>query len=167
MKTLYLVRHAKSSWKNPELSDIERPLSSRGKENAPKMGMLLKKQGDIPELIISSHAKRAFDTARKIAKELDYPVRKIEKDERLYLADKEDFLEVLTEVKKSVDKVMLVSHNFGITLFANFISESDIINIPTAGIARIDFEIKKWKEALNTKGKLVFFISPKKDTNGI
>lgn len=167
MKTLYLVRHAKSSWKKPELNDLERPLSGRGKLNAPKMGLLLKKNKDFPDLIISSHAKRAFDTAKKIAEEIDYPVRKIETDERLYLPDKEDFLEVIDSVKKSVDSLMLVSHNFGITMFANFVSDSEIINIPTAGIVRVDFEIKKWKEVLNTKGRLAFFISPKKDTNGI
>jgi phosphohistidine phosphatase len=164
MKTLYLIRHAKSSWENPGLKDMKRPLNSRGEKDAPKMGKLLEKQKDIPDLIISSPAKRALDTARKIAKEVNYPLKKIIIEKKLYMAEQNDFISVIEKVKKSVNSLMIISHNFGLTLFANYISGIDVINIPTAGIVRIDFEIKKWKEINQTKGKLVFFEYPKKNT---
>jgi len=167
MKTLYLVRHAKSSWKNPELNDLDRPLNARGKTDAPKMGKLLKKLGEQPDLIISSPAKRAARTASKIAREIGYPVKKIVKEDKLYMAGHEDFFGVISKVKKSVGKLMIVSHNFGLTIFANFITGSDLVNIPTAGIVRIDFDINKWKEIKDTTGKLIFFEYPKKNNDGI
>jgi phosphohistidine phosphatase len=163
MKTIYLVRHGKSSWKNPNQKDLNRPLSKRGKNDAPKMGKKLKKLNEKADLIITSPAKRAYDTARKIAKETGYPVKKIDKEDKLYMADNEGFIDVIKKVKKSVDKLMIVSHNLGLTIFANFISDSDIVNIPTAGIVRIDFEINKWKDIKNIKGRLIFFEYPKKD----
>lgn len=169
MKSLYLVRHAKSSWKDTLLEDVKRPLKQRGKKNAAQLGEMLKKKREIPDLIISSPAKRALDTAKIIAKELKYPVKKIRKDERLYMAGEEEFIDVIGEVKKSVDRLMIVSHNFGITIFANRVSETELINIPTAGIVRTDFEMKKWEEIKRTAGKLVFFESPNtgKDKNGL
>ena len=169
MKTLYLVRHAKSSWKNADLGDMKRPLNARGKNDAPKMGKMLKKRKEFPELIISSPAKRAMDTAKKIAKELKYASRKIKKNEMLYMADIEEYDNIIKKVKKSIKRLMLVSHNFGLTLFANYLTGRDLVNIPTAGIVRIDFNITKWKEIKNAKGELGFFIYPKMEnrTNGI
>jgi len=167
MKTLYLVRHAKSSWDNPGLKDINRPLSKRGKNDAPKMGKLLKNQNEFADLIITSPAKRTLRTASKIAKEIDYPAKKIIIDDRLYMADHNDFFAVISKVNKSVERLMIVSHNFGLTIFANTLTGSDIINIPTAGIVRIDFEITKWKEIKDTTGRLIFFEYPKKNLDGI
>jgi phosphohistidine phosphatase len=162
MKSLYLVRHAKSSWDNPGLGDLERPLNKRGKEDAPKLGKLLLKNGDIPDMLLSSPAKRAFSTAKRIAGELDHSVKNIIKDETLYMADTEDFLNVIQSVPDSVTKLMLFGHNYGITYFANYISDSDIDNIPTCGAVRIDFEFESWKDICDKKGKLVFFEYPKK-----
>ena len=162
MKTLYLVRHAKSSWDEPGLGDLERPLNKRGKSDAPKMGKLLNERGEIPEMMISSPAKRAFSTAKRIAEEVDYPSKKIEKDEALYMADTDDFLSVIQSAPDSVNKLMLYGHNYGITYFANHISASDIDNIPTCGVVRIDFDAESWKEIDNKKGKLIFFEYPKK-----
>ena len=167
MKTLYLTRHAKSSWKKPELKDLDRPLNARGKADAPKMGKLLKKMEEIPELIISSPAKRAFKTASAIAKETGSPVKNIIKDIRLYMAGDDEFFDVISEVKKRFNKLMIVSHNFGLTIFANLVTGSDIINIPTAGIVKVEFDVNKWKEIRETKGKLIFFEYPKKRTDGI
>ncbi|HEY3251126.1 MAG TPA: histidine phosphatase family protein [Ignavibacteria bacterium] len=162
MKTLYLVRHAKSSWDEPGLSDLERPLAKRGKREAPMMGEILAKRKEIPELIISSPAKRAFSTAKRIAKEMNYPVKNIAADESLYMGDSEDYLKAIGAVNDSVQKLMLLSHNPGVTYFANHISESEIDNVPTSGVVRIDFEFNSWKEIENQKGKLVFFDYPKK-----
>jgi len=162
MKTLYLLRHAKSSWKNPQLKDVNRPLSGRGKNDAPLMGKLLKKMGEKPEIIISSPAKRAMATAKRIAMEIGIKKKSVVTDERLYMAGREDFIKVIGETEKSVERLMLVSHNFGVTDFANFITESDIVNIPTCGVVRVDLDMTKWKDIASTKGKLIFFISPKR-----
>jgi len=162
MKKLYLIRHAKSSWKDPDLDDIKRPLGTRGKNDAPKMGKLLNKLGEKADLIISSPAKRAKDTAKKIAQEIKYPVKKILLDERLYMAGVDDFVKVISEVRKSINSLMIVSHNFGLTIFANELTESEIINIPTCGVVKLELDIKKWKEIKKVKGKLIFYEYPKK-----
>lgn len=167
MRTLLLVRHAKSSWDNPALSDKERPLNKRGKDDAPKMGKLLKKRDFQPDLIVSSPAKRAYSTAKRIAKELDYNKCSIETDEALYMADTEDFYGAISKVPGNVYSLMLFSHNYGITHFANFISDSGIENIPTCGLVRIDFEMESWKEITETKGKLIYFEYPKKYPDGV
>jgi len=166
MKILYLVRHAKSSWDHPELGDAQRPLNKRGKIDAPMMGKLLASKGENPELIISSHAKRAFSTAKRIAGELEYPAKNIIVNEDLYMADSDDFYKIIDKVPDNINRLMLFSHNYGITYFANHISCADIDNIPTCGIVRVDFETKKWKEIKNTKGKLNFFEYPKKYKTG-
>jgi phosphohistidine phosphatase len=162
MRKLFLVRHAKSSWDNPGLSDIDRPLNGRGKENAPKMGELLKQREGSVDLIISSPAKRARSTAKRIAKQLDYKPKNIEINELLYLADTDDFFEVIKKTPDEAKNLMLFSHNFGITYFANFISGENIDNIPTCGVVRIDFEMDSWKDIKKQKGKLVYFEYPKK-----
>ena len=167
MKTLYLMRHAKSSWDTPGLNDGERPLNSRGKKNAPFMGKLLKEKNEIPDLIISSPAKRAYSTAKKVAKEVDYPGKKILKEEKLYMADTDEFLSVIGNTGQNLNKLMLVSHNSGITRFANFISGENLDNIPTAGIARIDFDMDSWRQIKETKGKMIFFEYPKKYTDNV
>jgi phosphohistidine phosphatase len=167
MRTLLLVRHAKSSWDDPALSDKERPLNKRGKDDAPKMGKLLKKRDFQPDLIVSSPAKRAYSTAKRIAKELDYRKNNIETDEALYMADTEDFISVIKNIDDNINNLMLFSHNYGITYFANFISGSEIDNIPTCGLVRIDFEMESWKQITETKGKLIYFEYPKKYPDGV
>ena len=167
MKSLILVRHAKSSWDSPELSDKERPLNSRGKHDAPMMGKLLNKLGLKAELIISSPAKRARQTAKRIAKEIGYKEEDIQVDNNLYMAGIEDFYDVIGLVNDKVNTLFVFSHNYGITDFANYISNSDIDNIPTCGIVRIDLDIDSWSKIKNEKGKLVFFEYPKKYINGL
>ena len=165
MKILYLVRHAKSSWDFPDLDDMERPLNSRGKHDAPLMGKILKKLSGEPDKIISSPAKRAISTAKRIADELGYPKKKIVKDSRLYMAGSSGFIDTISEQKKNVNSIMLFSHNPGMTTFANSVSDAAIENIPTCGVVRIDFEINKWKEIAENpeaKGKMIYFEYPKK-----
>lgn len=160
-KTLYLVRHAKSSWKNPGLADSQRPLNKRGKHDAPLMGKTLRGRKEIPELLISSPAKRAISTAKHFAKELNYNKEKIEIKEILYMASSTDFYNVIEKCGNSLKSIMLFSHNPGITDFANLISGYDIENIPTSGTVRIDFDTDSWKGIKNKKGEIKFFISPK------
>lgn len=162
MLTLYLVRHAKSSWAEPGISDKDRPLNKRGKHDAPKMGSLLYAKGAKPGLMVSSPAKRAYSTAKRFADELDYSAKDIVKNDRLYMADVEDFYTVIKETGGYVKELILFSHNYGITYFANFITGSNIDNIPTCGVVKAEFDINSWQEIENQKGKLVWFEYPKK-----
>lgn len=162
MKQLILVRHAKSSWDNARLSDMERPLNKRGKRDAPMMGRLLAEKGENPELVISSPAKRALSTAKRIADELGYDRSSVKINNSLYMADNDDFCSVIGDVNDKVSCLMMFSHNYGITDFANRITGENISNIPTCGIIKAELDIDSWTEIINTKGKLIYFEYPKK-----
>ena len=165
MKTLYLVRHAKSSWKYPRLDDFERPLNKRGRKNAPFMGSILKKLKVAPDIIISSPANRAATTARIIADAIDYPLVKIRYEETIYATSEYDLLQVLQQLDDAVSQAMLVSHNPAITDLANSIGDTAISNIPTCGVCCVDLNISSWAKIEDQRGKLKFFEFPKKHTS--
>jgi len=162
MKKLYLVRHAKSSWDNPDLDDFDRPLNKRGKRDAPFMGELLKKLNVNPDLIISSPAKRAYTTAKEIARILGYPKRMITKNEDVYLASAGELLSLINSIPEEVSSVMIFGHNPGFTQICNLLSNANILNIPTSGFVEIHFETENWKDITPGSGKLVAFEYPKK-----
>ncbi|MTI31048.1 SixA phosphatase family protein [Xanthovirga aplysinae] len=162
MKTLYLIRHAKSSWDNFFINDHERPLNKRGKKNAPDMGQRLANQNIHPDLLISSTAKRAMKTAKAIAKAINYPISNIQTYEDLYMASPGDILDIIGYQKDQVNSLMLFAHNPGITDLANQIGSLDIDNIPTCGIVAFEFNCKKWTDISTQKGKFIFFDYPKK-----
>jgi phosphohistidine phosphatase len=160
MKTIYLIRHAKSYWGDQSLSDIDRPLNKRGKSDAPIMGKILNQKKVQPELIISSPAKRARKTAIAIAEKIDYPEKQIFFDEELYEASSDAILSLLKKVDEKYQSVMLFGHNPGLTLFNNYISDNYIENIPTCGIVTLEFG-KKWDELDKNTCNLLFFDYPK------
>jgi phosphohistidine phosphatase len=121
MKTLYLVRHAKSSWKYPNLDDFERPLNKRGRKNAPFMGTILKKLKVAPDLLISSPANRAAITARIIAAKINYPLEKIRYRESIYEFSEDALIHVIKQIDDSVNKAMIVGHNPATNGLANYI----------------------------------------------
>ncbi len=162
MKRLYLLRHAKSSWKDPELADYDRPLNKRGKRDAPFMGQRLKKQGVRPDIILSSPAKRARRTAKLIAQEIDYPPKQIQWLESLYAAGSESMLQIISEIDDGFSQVLLVGHNPGLTDLAERLTGTLVDNIPTAGVMAIDFEIESWANMMEGSGTVVFFDYPKK-----
>lgn len=162
MKKLYLVRHAKSSWKDGGVSDIKRPLNSRGKHDAPFMGELLHKRDVNPEVIVSSDAERAFTTAKIIADKLNYPPEKIVNSHNLYLADVNELMEYIAGLDNSYDSAMLVGHNPGVTLLLNYLTGSEIDNMATCSTACIDLKIDSWPDVKEKSGKLMFFEYPKK-----
>ncbi len=162
MKRLFIVRHAKSSWDFPELDDSARPLNKRGKRNAPEMGQRLANRKVVPESIISSPAKRASDTAKLIAKEISFESHKIQNEPMFYLASVKNMVAVLQAVPNDVETLMVFGHNPGLTDLANFLSGADIYNIPTCGIAEIEFSISSWKEVEINTGDLKSFDYPKK-----
>ncbi len=163
MKTLYIVRHAKSSWDFPELTDHERPLNKRGKRDAPKMGKRLKKKGILPDLIISSTANRALTTCEVIAEAIGYSNSRIMADRNVYHAGSNTLLEVMHHTNDNFASLMLFGHNPGFTDFANRLAQTDIWNIPTCGVFACTFDVNSWKEVEFGKGKLSFFDYPKKD----
>ena len=165
MKTLYLIRHAKSSWDDPEQADHERPLNKRGKKDAPNMARRLKEKHVTPDVMITSTATRAHDTCRAFAKILDFDKDKIKTEKRLYHADEEQILKVIRELKDrerdDEEVVLLFGHNPGLTEFANRLLDENIDNIPTCGIVKAQLKIKHWKEAQFGCGELEFFDFPK------
>lgn len=160
MKTLYLTRHAKSSWKNPELSDIERPLNKRGKRDAPYIGNILKEKGVRPDVLISSPAVRARKTAAAIAENIDYPKSKILIDKNIYESSSSGLLNIIKEFNDKYNSVMMFGHNPAFTMLNNYLTDSYIDNIPTSGVVGIEFN-SSWKKIGSKSGKAVFFIYPK------
>ena len=161
MKTLYLVRHAKSSWKQPELSDFERPLNKRGKNDAPFMGKLLSDKGVNPALIISSPAKRAAATAKIIASEINYPKDEIAFDENIYDAMGRGLLEIISGIDEKYNSAMLFGHNPGLTVLQNNLSGHFVDNIPTSGVVALEFN-SSWSDIELNSAKFLFFEYPKK-----
>ncbi|WP_201354077.1 SixA phosphatase family protein [Hydrogenimonas urashimensis] len=162
MKELFILRHAKSSWDDPELSDFDRPLNRRGKEDAPLMGEYLAGLGIHPDLIVASPAKRAKKTAKIVAEKLGYEEEKIVWDERIYEASAQALLYLVCQLPANAKKVMVVGHNPGLTMLANILGDIAIENIPTAGIVAITFDTSKWEEACRMKGHTILFEYPKK-----
>ncbi|HEY5919342.1 MAG TPA: histidine phosphatase family protein [Chryseolinea sp.] len=163
MKTLFIIRHAKSSWDASNVDDFDRPLNERGKRDAPRMGKRFKEKDIHPDLMVSSPAKRALSTAKKIAEVLKYKKDDIKSDRRLYHADEETILTVIRELKENRSVVMLFGHNPGLTEFVNSLMDGsqDIDNIPTCGVVAFQFSIEHWTEIDWGKGKMLFFDYPK------
>ena len=143
MKTLFLIRHAKSSWDDPALADKDRPLNDRGKRDAPKMGERLAKRGVKPDLILSSPAVRALTTAEIIAKKLDYKRKNIVVDDRLYAVAADDLLDVIRQLDDKLERVMLIGHNPELTELAHRFS-GKITHLPTCAVAEFTFDAKSW-----------------------
>ena len=143
MKTLFLIRHAKSSWDDTALPDKDRPLGDRGRRDAPKMGKRLAKRDVKPDLILSSPAMRALTTAQIIAKKLDYKRSNIVVDDRLYLVAADDLLDVIRYLDDEAERVILIGHNPELTELAHRFS-SKIAHLPTCAVAEFTFDAKSW-----------------------
>ena len=144
MKTLTLIRHAKSSWKDGGIPDLSRPLNKRGKRDGPMMGERLAERGVEVDLMISSPATRALATAEAIAEEIGYSWEEVVVDERLYHAEPYEILQVVEELEDYLDHVMVFGHNPGLTDLANEFSPYYIDNVPTCGIVELRFDVDTW-----------------------
>ncbi|TND10097.1 MAG: phosphohistidine phosphatase [Bacteroidetes bacterium] len=162
MKLLFLVRHAKSEWANDTLSDIDRPLNARGYRDAQFMSELLDKRGYIPDLIVSSPAIRAVSTALIFARRFNYPVAKIQLNERLYEAAPSTYIDVVAGLPKDVQNAMIFGHNPTITAVAAELSGIPFENIATTGIVGVKFDSPSWGSAVEVGGGLEFYEFPKK-----
>lgn len=144
MKTLTILRHAKSSWKDRSLSDHQRPLSGRGEKDAPVMASRISQAGIRPSLILSSPAVRAWTTAKIVAREISYPVEFLQREEDLYLAGTDQLLDFLRHQDSKFNSIMLVGHNPGLTDLANYLLPGLTDNIPTCGVVSMNVETGDW-----------------------
>lgn len=161
MKTLLLIRHAKSSWDDIALSDFERPLNDRGKKDAPMMARRLTDKKIKIDGFISSPAKRAKRTATFFAKEFGVDENDIVYKTELYAAPKEVFYDVIEKLDNKLDHVAVFSHNPGITEFANSLTNVQADDMPTCGIFAIKTDVKKWNDFAAAKKEFWFFDYPK------
>lgn len=162
MKTLYIIRHAKSSWKDETLSDFERPLNSRGFRDAPFMGKRLAEYDSNPDVILSSPAKRAIETAKIIADEVGYNKDQIQMDEALYLASVSTLLEAIRGISDENETAYIFGHNPGMTMLVNLLTNYVIDNLPTCGIACVIFEADSWRDVGENRGSLRSFDYPRR-----
>ena len=161
MKKLYLVRHAKSTWKYDGLQDMDRPLKGRGIRDAYSTSEWLRMQGENPDHLISSPATRALHTALIFSKNLDHPFSEIEIREEIYHASTKDLLNLVYNFDDTYSSVMIFGHNPTITDFVNKCIDHRIDNVPTTGVACLKFSADQWK-SVDKKAELVFFDYPKR-----
>ena len=159
MKTIYLIRHAKSDWDNPLLQDIERPLNERGYDDANVMGAGLK----TPGLIISSPAVRALSTALIFARRLTYDANNISIRQELYDTSVKDYVSVIRQIPDTIETAFLFAHNPIISDTAESLSKEGIPSeMPTCAIAGISFPVSSWNGIKQQSGELILFDYPKK-----
>ena len=159
MKTLYLVRHAKSDRGIADLEDIDRPLNARGYINAHAMGKILKEKKYHPELIVSSPAVRAISTALIFARIFKHPLEKIKVEHGIYEADPDDCISTIRQLDNTHKSVMLFGHNPTLTFVVNKLTEFNIEHLPTTAVVCIDFTAGNWNDI--EKGQIRFFDFPK------
>lgn len=161
MKNLILVRHAKSSWDNPEWSDFDRPLNKRGLRDAPFMANLLTKKGIVPDLIISSTAKRALETAQFFCEAFNYNKENLQKDLGIYERGSKYIINLLSKQDDNINTVILIGHNPDITSMATYFSGEFFDNVPTCGIISVKFNFDSWDNISTKNGELLFSEFPR------
>lgn len=161
MKTLYLVRHAKSSWKDSSLSDRDRPLNKRGKRDAPRMAEFVSTKIDAPDIFISSPSRRTQDTAVSFLHVFKKYLADLILEEDLYHGDEQDIESVIQVISNNHRSAMLFIHNPGITEYVNELTGEDIFNIPTCGIAGIQLETDDWSQFQKCPSRKLFYYYPK------
>jgi phosphohistidine phosphatase len=161
MKTLYIVRHAKSSWDEPGLTDHDRPLNTTGIKKTKLVIEYLQNKNVMPDLIISSSARRAKDTAFQIADGIGYPPSEIVIDKNMYHASADTIFNELFALPDDIQSVMIFGHNPTLTYFVNQFLEPPIVNLPTTGVVAVEFATNKWTEIGSAKYRNRFTVFPK------
>jgi phosphohistidine phosphatase len=162
MKILTLFRHAKSSWDHPELADRDRPLNKRGERDAPAMAERLKEAGIRPSLILSSPAVRTWKTARKVAKQIGYPLEFLQREPGLYHAGVNKLLDIIAVQDDGFNNIVLIGHNPGLTDLANELEPGLTSNIPTSGFVTFRIDTDDWDLRRRGSVELVAHDYPKK-----
>lgn len=161
MKTLILVRHAKSSWAVVGQKDEERPLNHRGKKDAPVMAERLKEKIKKVDVFVSSPAKRAKKTAKYFAEAYGVDKHDIKIEEQLYEAGVTDFYAVVKSLPDKKETAALFSHNPGITEFVNALSTMHLDNMPTCGVFAVSAAVDSWAQFAEAEKEFLFFDYPK------
>jgi phosphohistidine phosphatase len=162
MKTLFLLRHAKSSWKDAELADVDRPLNKRGKRDAAEMARRLAARLDPPEVIVTSPAFRALATATVMAAGIGIAPSAIEVHGHLYDAGTDELMDAIRALSDDFSRVMLVGHNPGVTETVNLLAGASIENVPTCGVAVLGLDVRTWAEVRGESATLLEFDYPKR-----
>lgn len=160
MKTIYILRHAKSSWDFPHLADDERPLLDKGKKRTRLINEFLIEKKIKPDLIITSHAVRARDTARIVARAIGYPKEDIHIGKTIYYADAENLIDQFYDIPETAQSAMLVGHNPTLTNFVNRYLDKKIEWLPTSGLVSISFHTDKWVNISAADYAADFVITP-------
>ncbi len=161
MKTLFILRHAKSSWENPDWADFERPLNSRGLDAARFIGALVYERSLSPQIIVSSPAKRAKQTA-VLVKEIAEIPKPIIFDERIYEASPLTLFNLIREFDEKYESVLIIGHNPGFENLVRMLT-GETVSMPTAALAKINLGIEKWSEIETDSNKLEILIRPKEE----
>jgi phosphohistidine phosphatase len=164
MRNLYLLRHAKSSWKDEALADFERPLAGRGRKACDTIGKYIQSQQLEFDLVISSTAVRARDTIDLIRQRAKLRVE-VRYDERIYEAGVERLLEVISQIENEKKSVLLVGHNPGFEDLLQLLTRGQY-SFPTAAFAKVNLKISKWSEPLEGKASLEWLVTPKELEQG-
>ena len=163
MKTLYLLRHAKSSWDDPDLKDFERPLAARGIGDVPLIAQRFLARGGRVDSMVCSPAVRTKTTAKMFAGEIGFPSDEIGSNPELYFAGSNMFLKAASLVDDESEAAILIGHNPAITDFVNEMTDGDIDNIPTCGLVQLSLPIDSWSDIKFSSATLVEFDYPKKE----
>ncbi len=161
MKTLYILRHAKSSWDEPEKSDFDRSLKMRGINDVKLLAKKVKGDTDGIDLIISSPANRAIHTAILFAQAVGFPMDKLLIKENLYETTELEVQKLVKSLPDNLNKVMIVGHNPTSTHFTNLFLKETIFNIPTSGLVGLTFSVDKWVDIERGNLCASFFDFPK------
>ena len=163
MKTLFILRHAKSSWADAELADFDRPLNGRGEKAAAFMGGFVRAKEFEPQIILSSPAVRATTTA-ELVKKASRLTAEIKLDERIYEAHPHQLRQIVSEISDDIDQAMLVGHNPGLEGLVRYLT-GRMEPMPTAALAVIDLDVKGWDMVDNDRGELRAIFRPKEEMN--
>lgn len=161
-RTLTLLRHAKSSWKDASLGDFERPLSKRGRRDAPEMGRRLNAAGVRPSLIVSSPARRAWSTAKEVARVIGYPREFLQRDRELYLAGPDTLLSVVGRQDGGFNHLLICAHNPGLTDLVERLVPGLTDNLVTAGFVTVSGTGEAWADFADSGVELVAYDYPKR-----
>ena len=160
MKSLYLLRHARSLEKQNDQEDIDRELTSIGLQNSTRMGINFAKKKIVFDIIISSPAVRAKTTGRLIAEQMKYDTNKIHYNPEIYEASIRTLLGVVNKSKNEWKNVLLIGHNPSVSYLAEYVTRAEIVDMTTCGVVKIDLSIKSWEEVSEGNGKFVFYEYP-------
>jgi phosphohistidine phosphatase len=161
MKTVYIVRHAKSSWEQIDLPDEKRPLMEKGRKRTERVLDFIHRKKLKIDLVICSHAVRAHETAKILAGGISYPLDSIKIEPQVYHGNSNSILDVFYGLPSTCNSVLLVGHNPTLTDLANNFLDVPIENLPTSGVVSISFDTDKWEEISLARRKTNFVLFPK------